>query len=75
MVEILINERYNTVKEQGIERWKKIILNYHFSNALYLWLILFFSLCSISAVVFPFGSKNMLSYPKPFSPLSSQYTG
>ena len=28
MVEILINERYNTVKEQGIERWKKIILNY-----------------------------------------------
>ena len=28
MVEILINERYQTVKEQGIERWKKIILNY-----------------------------------------------
>lgn len=28
MVEILINERYKTVKEQGIERWKKIILNY-----------------------------------------------
>lgn len=28
MVEILINERYKTVKEQGIERWKKITLNY-----------------------------------------------
>ena len=28
MVEILINERYKTVKEQGIERWKKLILNY-----------------------------------------------
>lgn len=28
MVEILINERYGTIKEQGIERWKKIILNY-----------------------------------------------
>lgn len=28
MVEILINERYNSIKKQGIERWKKIILNY-----------------------------------------------
>lgn len=29
MVEILINERYGSVKKQGIERWKKYILNYY----------------------------------------------
>lgn len=28
MVEVLINDRYSTIKEQGIERWKKFILNY-----------------------------------------------
>lgn len=28
MVDIFLKERYETVKEHGIERWKKIILNY-----------------------------------------------